>query len=285
MQVESFPQARRIPPQQQRLQGRGFFRVRRRGGLRQILFLPGAVVKLGLSAAERRLLAAEVGATAAAARHPFWRALPLRSHNLPGAGVINRRLGSVELADFAAVSGLIEERLEASRDYRRQSMRRQVRTQAALGLLGAEDRDAYASEIGDETVPESSAHGDLHFWNFVRADDGYRLIDWEAFDPRGSFAFDYVDFHVAVDHDNNGTRWPETLAAVSPGHHAVKRASRVLGVSPRALAAYYRLIKVDTILRRHEHLPEPRRAGVFAPLLRLLGAHHGFAAGVLALCG
>lgn len=270
-----------VPAQQQLIRADRFFRVKRRRGVRHIVFLPGLVLKLGKSRAERRMLTAESAAASSAAGHPFWGELPLRSYRLAGAGVVIRRFRPVELADFDAVSEIIEDRLNACRDYPRRSMLTDVSARRLTGLLDDCERARIETLLASEAVPASSMHGDMHLWNFVQTGAAYRLIDWEHYDPSGSFAFDYVDFHVAVDHANTRTPWAETLAGVGPGHRAVQRAAGLLGVAPHALATYYRLTKLDTVLARMGHVPQQERAGhviTFRRLLAMIGAALGCSA-------
>jgi hypothetical protein len=254
---------------------RPYFRLRLRQGRRHLVFLPGTVLKLALNPSERHLLRAESRATTAAARHPFWRQLAVRAYYFAGVGVATWRFRPVQLADFDAVAATVEDRLEASRGFAARPMQRDMAARPVLGLLDAADRHRLDALIEGCELPESSMHGDLHFYNFVGADDGYRLIDWEHYDARGSFVFDYIDFHVAVDHDNARRPWTATLGDVGSEHRAVRKVSRLFGLAPRALAAYYRLIKIDTIMARRggaRRVPQDERAGYRAGLRRLLAS-------------
>jgi hypothetical protein len=241
------------PGYARKVAARYFTRISRRGGNRQLFFVPGAVLKVGLNATERRLLAEEWERTSEAARHPFWAGLPATSVPVLGAGFVGWRYRQARLDDFPEIKRLIEQRLEACRPLPRRPMADAIeRASPAVGELGADDRARLADLLAEFTVPVSSMHGDLHFFNFVRSDDGFRVIDWEHFDEGGSFVFDYVDFHVAIDFLNGSRSWPDTLAAVSPDHPAVRRGAEVSGATPRAVRAYFLLGKVATILSRRQ---------------------------------
>ena len=210
----------------------GVGRVTKNRGRRQLFFLPAAVLKLGFDEPERRALGGEARGSAAAARHPFWGRLPVRVFGLAGTGFVSRRFRPVRLDDFDAVARVVEERLEACHVYPSQPIAAQLGGRLA-GVLGLDDRDRLTQAVDGFRLPQSSMHGDLHFFNFVRAGDGFRVIDWEHFDGDGSFVYDYVNFNVSVDRLNLQRPWPEALAALGPEHPAVRRAAELTGVPAR----------------------------------------------------
>jgi hypothetical protein len=257
-----------------RIGARWFARLSKRNGRRQLLFLPGVVLKLGLDAPERRKLAIEAERCAAAARLPFWTGLPVRAVTIPGSGFVGRRFRAARPDDLDAVSRVVEDRLDScARLPRRPMLEDLAHCASVLARLDGAERARLERLFDGQALPETSMHGDLHLFNFVRSDAGFRIIDWEHFDPRGSFVFDYVDFHVAVDHWSRKRYWPDTLGALDLDHRAIRRGAEVSGTSPRALRAYYLLRKVDKRLERHggaEGLPRGEVEGLVAALRRAI---------------
>lgn len=270
-----------------RIGGRTFVRLKKRAGRRQLLFLPGVVLKLGLDASERRTLAVEAAHSAAAARDPFWAGLPAAPVNI-FAGFVGRRFRPVGPGDFPAVARLVEDRLGETAGATQRPIRADLAHCApALALLDAADRARLERLLDAETLPVTSMHGDLHFFNFVRTGAGFRIIDWEHFEADGSFVYDYVDFHVAVDHMNRSRYWPDTLAALGVDHPAIGRGAAAAGTPPRALRSYYLVRKVATILtRRGAEVSAQERDGLGAAIRRtlaLIGLTLGEATPLLAL--
>ena len=240
-----------LPWHQSRVADERILRLSKREGQRQLLFLPAAVLKLGLNRSERRALVVEAERSAAAARHAFWAGLTVGTLAVVRAGLLSRRFPSVQLTDFDAVAQIVEERLEACIPLPRHPIPEELlRRSQALALLDAAERDGLSAMLEGQLLPRSSMHGDLHFFNFVRSGAGFRIIDWEHFDPDGSFVFDYVDFHVSVDHVNRKRYWPDTLDSVDAGHPALQRAAAASGTAPQALLAHYLLLKIDTMIAR-----------------------------------
>ena len=208
-------------------------------------------MKLATSLEERGSLAQDSLLTNAAARHPFWRGLPADVVRLFGAGLVARRYRCAKPGDFSTISDIMERQLAACVALPGRRMAEAASWSAlVVDDLGPDDRERLAEVLGDEALPASSMHGDLHFFNFVRSRSGFRIIDWEDFDDRGSFVFDYVDFHVAIDQLNGARHWPTTLGALSLDHPALQHAAEASQTTPRALRAYYLMRKVATILKR-----------------------------------
>jgi len=244
---------RRVPFYARKVAARHFTRLSSRGGKRQLFFVPGAVVKVGLSATERRLLADERERTRAAAEHPFWAGLPATTVSMLGVGFVGWRYQQARLDDYPEITGLLEQRLEACSGLPSRAMADAIAGATPVTReLDKDDRARLTALLSEHTLPASSMHGDLHFFNFVRSDDGFRIIDWEHFDGEGSFVFDYVDFHVSIDFANGSRSWPTTLAAISLDHPAVRRCAEVSGATPRAVRAYVILRKAATILSRRQ---------------------------------
>jgi hypothetical protein len=247
----------RLSWQQQQIRDRAVFRIGRRGG-QQLVFLPFLVMKL------RRLrdgkTATELGAGKAAARHPFWRSIAARPVGIPWLGFVNRRFRRVELDDFPPVAAIVEALLERARDCPRQPMLLELVRRPVFHRLDPRQRVRLAAALAPHEVPRTSSHGDFHFFNFVRAADGYRLVDWEHYDRDGSFLFDYLDFYLTIYKINEERDWPETLRRIAPEHAAFRRAAEAFGIDPASLYAYYLVLKVDMILR-HRGGPERFDAG------------------------
>lgn len=250
--LPSFPTGpAHVPPYTARIRAKYFTSLTRRGGRRHLYFLPGAVLKLGANGTERRRLVAESNHTAAAARHPFWSGLPARLLPILGTIIVGRRYELVTREDFAAVSRLLDRRLQACADLPPRPMIDDVeRSEPAVGQLDPSEQARLGELLAPEALPSTSMHGDLHFFNFVRSGGSFRIIDWEHFEDDGSFVLDYVNFHVSVDNVNGPRQWADTLGALSLDHPAIRRAAEVSGTSPRALRAYYLMRKSATILKR-----------------------------------
>jgi hypothetical protein len=262
----------RLPSRQRGLPDGGVGRVSKRSGQRQLFFLPSAVVKLGFSRPERLALLAEARGSVAAARHPFWARLAVRTFGLGGAGFFSRRFDAVRLADFDAVARLVEQRLEDCGAHAAQPMAGHL-VGRLEGLFERQDRERLAAVMDGHQLPRSSMHGDLHFFNFVRAGDGFRVIDWEHFDAGGSFVFDYLNFFIAVDRLNLQRPWTQALAALGPDHPAVRRAAALTGVPARTLLLYFLVLKIDIGLARRggpDAVPETDRRSCLALLRQML---------------
>lgn len=242
---------RSTPAYSDRVNLKYFTRVSRRGGTRQLWFLPGLVLKVGTSLQERRLLAEESRLTSWAARDPFWKGLAADALSIWGAGLVSRRYRSVSSDHFANVSKILDSRLADSATYPVRPMLDDVpRMAPVISAWSSDDSRRLADVLGDQTLPSTSMHGDLHFFNFVRSRRIYKVVDWETFEGDGSFVFDYVDFHVSMDQFNGARHWPTTLGSLSADHPAVRRAADVAGTTPRAIRAYYLAQKAAKILER-----------------------------------
>jgi len=226
-------------------------RILLRRGRRQLVFLPLGVLKIGRTANERELLGAECRGNSAAARHPFWDGLAVRTTSLAGAGLAMRRYSPVSGDDFPAVTRLVDERLSAMAGFRRRPMIEELEARPIMACLDAGERARLAGLVGDASLPQTSMHGDLHFLNFVRDGTGFRIIDWEHFDAGGSYAFDYIDYSIQFERmSRQRMGWADFLGQLDASHAAIGRVAQLLDVSPRALFFHYLLTRTDITVAR-----------------------------------
>ena len=117
--------------------------------------------------------------------------------------------------------------------------------------LTDEEKKALVARVRTLRLPKTSMHGDVHVFNFVFAGQSPRLVDWEFFDPDGSFVYDYLDFFISVSSINSDDSWHTIMRRLTTSHPAIATVSRRLGISPRVLLSYYLFVKVNTILSLH----------------------------------
>lgn len=246
-------------------------RILLRRGRRQLFFLPLGVVKIGRTADERRLLDAEARGAAAAAIHPFWRDLCVRTMPLVGAGLAMRRFSPVAADDLPRVAAVVDARLAAMADYPRRPMLEDLEGRRIIAGLTAAERTGLARIVGRESLPRTSMHGDLHFLNFVRDGRGFRAIDWEHFDPDGSYAFDHLDFHLQLERVTRHDRsWADSITALDARHPAILRVAQAADADPRALLFHYLVTRIDITATRAAGVPGSDCAPILAILRQRL---------------
>lgn len=225
-----------------------FGRIKKKRGARQLIFAPGLFFKIGRSKAETTNIERECAALQEATRYNFWEPLTGRVYRIPSYGFVGRRFRPATPGDFdrlyETVDGLFEEamvypEIEAADGVERRPLARHLSRAERATLLGL---------LRGLQLPRTAMHGDLQLFNFVFAGDAPRLIDWEFFDPRGSFVYDYLDFFISITAINTDDSWHTIMRRLNPAHPAVARVAARLEVSPRALLAYYLYVKVNTIL-------------------------------------
>ena len=226
------------------------FRMSRRNIGRQLIFAPYLVVKVGMNPAEQRRLACEAAASQAAAAHPFWQGGALRAWRLWGVGLAARRGRPARLDDYDRVRAFVDRRLELAGRYPRAAIAALLARAPLHARLSRERRAALRAVAGDGALPMTSMHGDLHLFNFATLDDGLRLLDWEHFEPAGSFAYDAVDFEMASLREDCGAAWEDFLDALPAEHEVFARVGARVGVPPAALFAYYLLLKTGILVKR-----------------------------------
>lgn len=251
---EPLPRLVTLSNNQRKFDDRPVYRVTNRNGRRQLVFLPAVVLKFARGRTHRDLIRKEAAASAAACAHPFWQNLATPALRLGPLGMVRRRYRPVALEAFDAVSAVVDAQLEAAMAYPRQPMSAGLEERALFAALSIATRTRLRKGLRD-AVPATSMHGDLHFFNFVRGRDGYRLLDWEHFEANGSFAYDFLEFHMSVTCFNSGKRWVDVLTRVDAEHPAVQRLAALLDADPAALLAYFLFLKVDTIFARQGGAP------------------------------
>ena len=251
----------------------GVRRVLLRRGRRQLVFLPLGVLKIGRTPLEHDLLGTEARGSRAAARQPFWAGIGVRATRLGRAGLVMRRFRPVTDDDFPAAADFAARRLEQSLAYPRQPVLPGLERRPVFARIGAAGRDRLRRTLAGTCLPATSMHGDFHLHNFVHGAGGsFRLIDWEHFDPEGSFTFDFIDFHLQAEVMRRGLDWPGFLAGLEAGEPVLLEAARVLDVDPSALRLYYLALRIDINLTRTAAFPD---AAGSAELLPLLDRHLG----------
>lgn len=231
---------------------RGLFqRHSLRRGRRQILFLPMAVLKLATTPEEQQLSRREAAGNAGARRHPFWRGLLVRVARIPQVGLATRRCRPAEsVGDLRLISATMEARLAAAATFRAAPALGGLMRRNALDLLCPDLRAQLVTRLAGLRLPRTSMHGDLHASNFVRVGAGVRIIDWEHFDPRGSFVHDYLDFHLDRQRATSGRDWPAFLAGLRPCHPLLARVGARVGAAPAPLHAHYVLMRAAIMQSR-----------------------------------
>ncbi len=228
---------------------------------RQLVFLPGLVLKLVIGARHRRAVEREACRAREAAGHGFWSDLALPPHRLPPIGMAMRRHGAVRLGDYGEINRMLLDRLDRARDWHEwRSVDAMIRAAPHTGgHLPAE-----APALVGARLPMTSMHGDLHMFNFVRRREDFGLLDWEWYDPRGSFAFDFIDFRFANILTNSGQNAYRFMAGLTPDNSTIAFVARKLDIDPWALVIHYVFTRVNTMISRRgglEGVPADQRAG------------------------
>ena len=217
---------------------------------RQLFFLPGFVVKVPMTLGGGRVMRSEVDRSQAASRHPLWRDTVLEAWSLAGLGTISRRCAPVRLEDHGAIASLLEAKLERALGFRTAPVPRLLEQSTLWQALPREERRRLALRLRGARLPRSSMHGDVHLFNFVREAGDYRLLDWECFDERGSFVYDYLDFQINVAQLNRDQHWHRLLAGLDAAAPVFKKAAARTGAAPQALLFYYVCTKLDVLISR-----------------------------------
>lgn len=228
---------------------------------RQLLFVPGLVLKLVVGRRLRRAAEREAVFAHQAAGHGFWSDLALPPRRVPLIGMAMRRHGSVRLEDYKALDRLLLERLERARHWPEwQPVADLVRANPHTG--GHLPRRV--PRLEDARLPVTSMHGDLHMFNFVRRGGGFGLLDWEFFNPGGSFVFDFMDFRFFNVLTNSGQNGYRFMAGLTPDNPTIAFVADRLRIDPWALIAYYGFTRVNTMISRRgglDGLPADQRRG------------------------
>lgn len=225
-----------------------FGRIKKKRGARQLIFMPGLFFKIGRNGVEMSNIEQERASLRNAARFRFWRPLLTRVFRIPACGFVARRLRPATPDDFDRLVETVETLFDASLRYPEADMVDGVEERPLFRHLTSEERAALAARLRRLRLPKTSMHGDVHVFNFVFAGQSPRLVDWEFFDPRGSFVYDYLDFFISVSSINSDDSWHTIMRRLTTRHPAIVTVSRRLGIAPRVLLSYYLFVKVNTIL-------------------------------------
>ena len=225
-----------------------FGRLKRRRGHRQLIYGPGLFFKIGRTDAERRMIAREAAAAQAAARHPFWKDLPVKAYRVLHHGFVERRGRPATTDDFDSLVDIVETHLEAARAYPATDALEGIERRPLFDHLDKDERRALSAATGKLQLPRTSMHGDVHVFNFVFVGDAPRLVDWEFFDADGSFVYDYLDFFISVMSINSDDPWHVIMRRLRTSHPALVAVAARLHLAPQALLAYYLFLKINTIM-------------------------------------
>jgi hypothetical protein len=228
-----------------------FGRIKKKRGARQLIFMPGLFFKIGRNVVERSNIERECNSLQRAAKHRFWRPLLSRVFRIPIHGFVGRRLRPATPDDFDRLVETVESLLEASLSYPATDAYEGVERRPLFQHLSTAEQKALGKLLSQLQLPETSMHCDVHVFNFVFAGETPRLVDWEFFDPKGSFVYDYLDFFISVSSINSDDSWHTIMRRLGPNHPAIASVARRLGVSPRVLLTYYLFVKVNMILSLH----------------------------------
>ncbi len=238
-------------PPSLRLPGRRpFFRVARMGGSRQVLFFPLFVIKFGRGR-QAELLRGEAARARAARRSPFWAELAVPMIGMGRWFSLSRRHGAVTLRDYDAIAAIVEDRLDATASVAPAPAFPRVAGNPMLAALPPEARQAAEAHLRRLSLPATGMHGDFHMFNFCRtAGRRYGVLDWERYDPAGSFAVDYVEFHAANRNYSLGVGWLDMLSRAEAPNAAAIRAAARLSVDPEALWLLFLLLRLNSLAER-----------------------------------
>jgi hypothetical protein len=235
--------------------------------------LPGIILKIGRSALTRRTVAREHALARAARKSPFWGDIAVAGARIPALGKIQRHLRVLDGRDLASVSLLVEERLGRALTFPRQPLMPLIERRPVFGQLDAPTRTRLTSLLQGLEVPRTGSHGDMHLWNHLGDGEGYRLIDWEHFDPDGTFVYDYLDFHFGIGRIISRLKHPEALASLREDDRAIRHCAIRTGLPACALLLFFIATKIDTLLSMPTRGFARSRARYLSVLSQSIAAH------------
>ncbi len=228
-----------------------FGRIKKKRGARQLIFMPGLFFKIGRNDVESSNIERECAAVQTVAGYRFWRPLLTRVFRIPTHGFVGRRLRPATPDDFDRLVETVETLFSTALAYPEVDTLEGVVERPLFQHLTQDERRALVGLVSGLRLPKTSMHGDVHVFNFVFSGKAPRLVDWEFFDPNGSFVYDYLDFFISVSSINSDDSWHTIMRRLTPNHPAIATVSQRLGISPRVLLSYYLFVKVNTILSLH----------------------------------
>jgi hypothetical protein len=233
-----------------KLKDRSVFRMSRLRGARRWLFLPFFVLK-SARGHHAELLRREVSQAWLASEAPFWQSLAVRPRRLTDRTTVTRRFRQVELDDHAGIASLAEALLQEARSAERRSTLVFIMRGPLFRLLSKEQQAVLAERSIAYDLPMTGMHGDFHMFNFCKDSKGaFVLLDWEHFDPEGSFVFDYLQFHFIHLHWGARAAWPEFLARFDASELPLRRAAAVFNVDPYVLWVAYVMHQLGVFAER-----------------------------------
>ena len=228
-----------------------FGRIKKKRGARQLIFMPGLFFKIGRNGVEMSNIERECNSFQKAAKFRFWEPLLTRVYRIPTYGFVGRRLRPATPNDFDRLVETIETHFDASLEYPEGDMYGGVENRPLFQHLTDAERKTLETRLRRFRLPKTSMHGDVHVFNFVFSGQSPRLVDWEFFDPDGSFIYDYLEFFISVSSINSDDSWHKIMRRIGTDHPAIATVAQRLDISPLVLLTYYLFLKVNTILSLH----------------------------------
>ena len=228
-----------------------FGRIKKKRGARQLIFMPGLFFKIGRNGVEMSNIERECNSFQKAAKFSFWEPLLTRVYRIPTYGFVGRRLRPATPNDFDRLVETIETHFDASLEYPEGDMYGGVENRPLFQHLTDAERKTLETRLRRFRLPKTSMHGDVHVFNFVFSGQSPRLVDWEFFDPDGSFIYDYLEFFISVSSINSDDSWHKIMRRIGTDHPAIATVAQRLDISPLVLLTYYLFLKVNTILSLH----------------------------------
>ena len=271
-----------------------FGRIKKKRGARQLIFMPGLFFKIGRNGVEMSNIERECNSFQKAAKFRFWEPLLTRVYRIPTYGFVGRRLRPATPNDFDRLVETIETHFDASLEYPEGDMYGGVENRPLFQHLTDAERKTLETRLRRFRLPKTSMHGDVHVFNFVFSGQSPRLVDWEFFDPDGSFIYDYLEFFISVSSINSDELVAQNHAAHRHGppgdRHSRATAGHLAACAPdlRSLlegqhdpvAAWYLHPRQRRLLRRcHRRPPRHPPSRLTAPSRR-----HGKLAGRINDC-
>ncbi len=236
-----------VPRWVRRPEGQWFFRSKRMGSRRLMLFMPLIVLKTARGH-HAEMLRREAENAKAAARNPFWSDVAVTSLRIGRSTAISRRHAQVQLADFAEIAAWVERRLDAALAARRGPAVGLIADNPVFAALSPSAQQRVRAALRGLEVPITGMHGDMHMFNFCRVSrGGFGLLDWEYYVDQGSFAFDYTEFHACARYFGQELKWPEYFENTDAPDPAATRAAARLGVDVGAFWLVHLLIKLNAV--------------------------------------
>lgn len=260
-----------FPPILDQVNTRTLLRVKKRGGGRWLYFVPGLVIKFATTEEERAALLNEGTRADAAKGAQFWAGDVIGNRMLTRSILVTTRHSNATPSDLHLLAGFVDAKLESAADYPMRPALGYLDGGRFYGTASEGRRRMIAERLDGQRLPQTSMHGDFHFMNLVRSGPRVGVIDWEFFDPEGTFVFDYLDFHFHL--EGGGKDNESFLMGLEPQHPAVGRVAAVTGIDPRALILCYGIHELSKKVARlggHDAIPAATQVRMEQVVERLL---------------